>query len=54
MVAPKRRMSGSVPDAENRGRVAIGMPACSDDAQPVNSELEWKHRRPPRLDGLDR
>ena len=35
-------MSGTVPDAENRVRVEIGTPACTADAQPVNSEAEWK------------
>ena len=43
MVAPKRRTSGSVPDAENRRRVAIGMPAVMADAHPVKRELEWKN-----------
>ena len=43
MVAPKRRMSGSVFDAENCVRVVSGMPAWSAEAQPVNSELEWKN-----------
>ncbi len=32
-----------VPDAEKRARVATGMPAVIADAQPVNSELEWKN-----------
>ena len=38
-------MSTSVPEAENRARVATGMPAWIADAQPVNSELEWKNGR---------
>ena len=40
---PKRRMSGRVFDAENRGRVAIGTAAFSADDHPVNSALEWKN-----------
>ena len=43
IVAPHRRMSASVPDAENRDRVATGTPALIADDQPVNSELEWKN-----------
>ncbi len=42
-MAPQRRMSGRVLDAEKRARVATGMPALIADAQPVNSELEWKN-----------
>ena len=40
---PKRRMSGSVFDAEKRGRVEIGTAALSADDHPVNSALEWKN-----------
>src|SRR2546423_15048530 len=36
-------MSGSVFDAENRGRVEIGTPAVIAEDHPVNSELEWKN-----------
>jgi hypothetical protein len=43
IVTPKRRMSGSVPDAENRARVLIATPALMADDHPVNSELEWKN-----------
>jgi hypothetical protein len=42
-VAPNRRTSTRVFDAENRGRVPIGIPACSADDHPVKSELEWKY-----------
>ena len=41
-MAPTRRMSGIVFDAENRDRVAKGTFACSALASPVNNELEWK------------
>ena len=43
IVAPHRRMSTNVPDAENFARVATGIPAWIADAHPVNSELEWKN-----------
>ena len=42
-VAPKWRMSGTVPDAEKRLRIEIGIPAFTADAQPVNSEAAWKN-----------
>ena len=38
-------MSGTVPVAEKRFRVEIGMPAWTADAQPVNSEAAWKNGR---------
>ena len=41
--AEGRGCRARVPDAENRLRVAIGTPACTADAQPVNSEAEWKN-----------
>ncbi len=41
-MAPKARMSGTVPDAENRRRVEMGMPALTAADQPVNSEAAWK------------
>ena len=41
-MAPKRRMSVTVPEAENRLRVEMGILALTADAQPVNSEAAWK------------
>ena len=38
-------MSGSVLDAENRRRVAIGMPTVTADDHPVNSDDEWNDAR---------
>jgi hypothetical protein len=43
MVAPVRRMSGIVFDAEKRARLANGTSAWSALASPVNNELEWKN-----------
>jgi hypothetical protein len=40
-VAPTRRTSGKVPDAENLGRVATGVPMLSAGDQPTNNALVW-------------
>jgi hypothetical protein len=43
IVAPNRRMSDRVPEAEKRERVASGIRASRAEVQSENSELEWKN-----------
>ena len=43
IVAPMRRMSGMVRDAENRARLPMAADACNALARPVKSALVWKN-----------